>query len=80
MKSWYKAVCSEHNEMIDLLVHNFSPDGSAGVFIHEYLKPYEKDIITWLRLHAACDIKLISLDEQLDEAFNDGVEQIDFPG
>ena len=77
MKIWYYAVCDEHKEMIDIFVHNLAPDASAGVFIHEYLKDEEKDIITWLRLHVeCCVVRLISEDKQLDECFEKGYERV----
>lgn len=76
MKTWYKAVCEQHKEMIDILVHAHAPDATAGVFVHEYLKDKEGDIITWLMLHSWCNVKIISRDEQLDDAFNKGVEVV----
>jgi hypothetical protein len=63
MKTWYKAVCDEHKEMIDIFVNNVATT-------HHYLLDNDDDINTWLQLHYGCKLRLIHLDTDLDECFN----------
>jgi len=63
MKTWYKAVCDEHKEMIDIFVNNVATT-------HHYLLDRDDDINAWLQLHYGCKLRLIYLDTELDECFN----------
>jgi hypothetical protein len=63
MKTWYKAVCDEHKEMIDIFVNNVATT-------HHYLLDNDDDINTWLQLHYGCKLRLIHSDIDLDECFN----------
>ena len=80
MKVWYKAVCDEHKEMMDVFVHHLDiigPKGElSGAFVPEYLKDKEGSIITWLRLHAECRLRLIWSDEHMDECFEAKYENV----
>ena len=63
MKTWYKAVCDEHKEMIDIFVNNVT-------ITYHYLLNQDKVINAWLQLHYGCKLRLIHSDTDLDECFN----------
>lgn len=71
MKTWYKAVCDEHKELIDIFVNDV-------ITTNHYLSDSDKNetIRTWLNLHYGCKLRLIHLDTDLDEVFNNGYEKI----
>ena len=70
-KEWYKAVCDEHKELIDLFVDN--PSRTAL-----YLAEHDESIQTWLRLHHKCSLRIIHRDDELDQVFNAGYEKVRF--
>lgn len=63
MKIWYKAVCDEYKEMIDIFVNNVETT---------YLLDKDEDINTWLQLHYGCNLRLIHNDIDMDNCFNNG--------
>lgn len=63
MKTWYKAVCDEHKEMIDIFVTNV-------VITSLYLADKNDSINSWLSKHYGCNLRLIHNDSDLDECFN----------
>jgi hypothetical protein len=65
MKTWYKAVCDEHKEMLDIFVNNVATT-------NHYLLDKDKLINMWLQLHYGCKLRLIHLDSDMDECFNSG--------
>jgi hypothetical protein len=65
MKTWYKSVCDDHKEMIDIFVNNVATT-------HRYLLAKDEDISAWLQLHYGCKLRLIHHDLDLDECFNNG--------
>ena len=65
MKTWYKAVCNEHKEMIDIFVNNV-------VTTNAYLLDNDECINIWLQLHYGCKLRLIHDDVDMDECFNNG--------
>ena len=65
MKIWYKAVCDEHKEMIDIFVNNVATT-------YHYLLEDDAHINTWLHLHYGCKLRLIHHDLDMDECFNKG--------
>ena len=65
MKTWYKAVCDHHKEMIDIFVNNVATT-------HSYLADSDEMINTWLQLHYGCDLRLIHNDLDMDKCFNVG--------
>ena len=69
MKTWYKAVCDEHKEMINIFVNNIE-------CTHAYLMECNETINTWLQLHYGCKLRLIHNDIDLDECFTKGYELI----
>ena len=69
MKTWYKAVCDEHKELIDIFVN--TPSLTAF-----YLKDKDEFTQTWLSLHWNCKLRFIHSDEDLDEVFNAGYEKV----
>ena len=65
MKVWYKVVCDEHKQMIDIFVNNVSTT-------HHYLL-YKDDIINnWLQLHYGCKLRFIHHDDEIAECFDKG--------
>ena len=63
MKIWYKAVCDEHKEFMDIFVNNPTCTSS-------YLSENDKKIQKWLlEDHYACDLRLIHRDGELDQIF-----------
>jgi hypothetical protein len=64
MKTWYKAVCDEHKEMIDIFVNNVATT-------HHYLLDKDEAINAWLQLHYGCSLRLIHLDMDMDDCFNE---------
>ncbi len=71
MKYWYKAVCDEHKEMCDVLVHN------TYRLIPVYLQDRDEDIVAWLMLHLSCKLRVLHLEGgQLDELFESGYTDI----
>lgn len=69
MKIWYKAVCDEHKEMINIFVNNIATT-------HHYLLDKDEIINTWLQLHYGCKLRLIHLDLDLDDCFNNGYAMV----
>jgi len=69
MKTWYRAVCDEHEEMCHVLVSN----PSCGAY---YLKKHDQEIQKWLTDHSNCKLRLVHKDEDL-EPILDNYE--DFP-
>jgi hypothetical protein len=69
MKTWYKAVCDKHQEMIDIFVNNVA-------CTHTYLMDKDELINAWLQLHYGCELRLIHHDQDLDELFSAGYEDI----
>ena len=67
MKTWYKAVCDEHKEMIDIFVSNIKCTAT-------YLEDHDELINSWLQLHYGCKLRLVHLDTDLDELFDAGYE------
>lgn len=67
MKVWYKAVCDEHKEMCDVLVHD------TYRIIPTYL--VDEAVVQWLQAHLGCKLRLIHSDEDLDECFDKGYEK-----
>lgn len=65
MKVWYKAVCDEHKEMIDMFVNNIATT-------YHYLLEKDNTINTWFQLHYGCKLRLIHNDLDMDECFNNG--------
>jgi hypothetical protein len=65
MKIWYKAVCDDHKEMIDIFVNNVATT-------YHYLLDKDEDINTWLQLHYGCQLRLIHHDLDMDDCFNNG--------
>lgn len=63
MKIWYKAVCDEYKEMIDIFVNNVETT---------YLLDKDENINTWLQLHYGCNLRLIHNDIDMDNCFNNG--------
>ena len=63
MKTWYRAVCDEHREMIEVFVSN--PSCTA-----DYLSDYDVDIQEWLTCHYACELRLVHRDDQLDKLWD----------
>ncbi len=71
MHEWYKAVCDNHGEMIDLFVDN--PTNTA-----HYLAENDVAMQIWLTLHWKCNLRLIHRDDELDACFDDQVEKVRF--
>ena len=71
MTDWYKAVCDEHKEMIDIFVRN-------AHYTAHMLSEHDEEIQLWLSLHWNCDLRLIHRDQDLDKAFDAGVEKVRF--
>ena len=71
MKTWYRAVCDEHKEMIDIFVNN--PLTTA-----HYLGDKNEDIHQWLSLHYNCDLRLIHYDEDNEKCWDQGYSDIFF--
>ncbi len=74
MKVWYKAVCDQHKEMIDIFVNNVETTyhylhGKQGE--HKHL---DSLINTWLQTHYGCILRLIHNDVDMDQCFNSGYE------
>jgi len=69
MKIWYKAVCDEHKEMINIFVDN--PTRTAL-----YLSEHDKDIHAWLGLHYNCKLRMIHQDHDLDECWKTGIKDV----
>jgi hypothetical protein len=65
MKTWYKSVCDEHKEMINIFVNNVATT-------HHYLLDRDDHINTWLQLHYGCKLRLVHFYSDLDECFNNG--------
>lgn len=65
MKTWYKAVCDEHKEMLDIFVNNVATT-------HHYLLDDDTTINAWLQLHYGCQLRLIHNDLDMDECFGKG--------
>jgi len=69
MKTWYKAVCDKHKEMIDIFV--------TDVAITNYYLLERNDVIRkWLSDHYVCALRLIHHDLDLDEVYNNGFKKI----
>ena len=62
MKTWYRAVCDDHKEMIHIFVNN--PICTAAYLGSE---EQSRDIQAWLSLHYGCKLRLVYTDEELDE-------------
>lgn len=79
MKTWYKAVCDEHKEMINFFTNNiqtsyhyfYGPNGEA--------KGSEELINSWFQTHYGCKLRMIHLDTDLDECYNNGYKDIKHP-
>jgi hypothetical protein len=69
MKIWYKAVCDQHKEMLDIFVNNVATT-------HHYLLDKDETINIWLQLHYGCYLRLIHLDTDMDECFNNNYQLI----
>ena len=69
MKTWYKAVCDEHKSMIDCFCNN--PLTTA-----HYLGKHNEDIHQWFSLHYGCKLRLIHFDEDSEECWNKGYEDV----
>lgn len=69
MKTWYKAVCDTHKEMINLFVNNVATT-------YHYLADREPMINDWLQQHYGCQLRLIHHDLDMDECFNKGYKII----
>tara|TARA_Y100000310_G_C20687167_1_gene819823 strand:+ start:1612 stop:1827 length:216 start_codon:yes stop_codon:yes gene_type:complete len=69
MKKWYKAVCDEHKEMIDVFVD--TPSSTAF-----YLSEKDQQIYEWLGKHTNCRLRFIWQDRHLDECFEWGYRSI----
>lgn len=69
MKVWYKAVCDEHKEMIDIFVNNVTCTA-------HYLMENDEMINIWLQLHYGCNMRLIHHDQDLDYCFNSGYTMV----
>jgi len=69
MKIWYKAVCDEHKECINIFVD--TPSRTAL-----YLSEHDQDIYAWLLLHRGCKLRMIHDDCDLDECWENGVEDV----
>ena len=69
MKKWYKAVCDECGEAIDLFVNN--PSVTAC-----YLSDKDRQIQRWMDVHdhENSDLRLIYRDDQMDKLWDDGWE------
>lgn len=63
MKTWYRAVCDDHKEMIDIFVSN------PGCTAH-YLSGFDRDIQEWLSQHYVCELRFVHRDEQLDKLWD----------
>jgi len=69
MKTWYKAVCNECGEAIDLFVNN-------PTCTNYYLSKQSVQIQAWLIKHEGCaPLKLIWRDDQLDALWDMGYER-----
>ena len=69
VKTWYRAVCDEHESMCHIFVNN--PKCTMS-----YLGDDSEDIHQWLILHYGCKLRLIHRDEELDEVlgtYDDGL-------
>ena len=64
MKTWYRAVCFEHKETIDLFVNNPS---TTALFLHEK----DQEIQDWLSKHYGCQLELVG-EHQSDRVWNAG--------
>jgi hypothetical protein len=67
MKTWYKTVCDEHKEMIDMFVNNVSTTyhylhGQQGE--HKHIDAF---INSWLQAHYGCSLRLIHHDGDMDK-------------
>ena len=69
MKIWYKSICDECGEAIDLFVSN--PSCTS-----HYLSKDDKEIQSWLSKHYNCELRLIWRDDQLDKMFEDEIKLI----
>lgn len=65
MKTWYKAVCDNHKEMINIFVNSVE-------ITHHYLLKEDETIYAWLQLHIGCPLRLIHHDLDMDECYNKG--------
>jgi len=63
MKTWYKAVCDNHKEFIDIFVNNVATT-------NHYLLKNDEIINAWLQLYYGCNLRLIHNDLDLDYCFN----------
>jgi len=63
MKTWYKACCDDHKEMIDIFVNNVATTA-------HYLLEKDDLINAWMQLHYGCSLRLIHHDADLDICFN----------
>lgn len=69
MKTWYKAVCDECGEAIDIFVDNPTRTDL-------YLSKQSAQIQAWLASHFGCaPLKLVWRDDQLDELWEMGYER-----
>jgi hypothetical protein len=62
MKNWYRAVCFEHKETIDVFVSN--PSCTS-----HYLSDKDKEIQGWLEKHYACRLELVG-EQDADRIWN----------
>jgi hypothetical protein len=69
MKTWYKAVCDEHKEFIDIFVNN--PTTTSA-----YLSDKDELIQLWLELHWNCRLRLIHSDFDLEDVYNRGYVEV----
>jgi len=69
MKTWYKTVCDEHREMLDMFVNNVATT-------YHYLIDHDEAINTWLQIHYGCNLRLIHHDQDLDYCFDNGYKNI----
>lgn len=65
MKTWYKAVCHEHMEMIHVFVNDV-------YYTDLYLSDHNDDIGAWMSLHYGCDLELVHRDDRIGEFYDAG--------
>jgi len=71
MKIWYRAVCDEHKEYMDLFVSN-------PIVTSSYLGEHSEAMQGWLEKHAQCNLRLIHRDEELDEIHDKKYTKVTF--
>ena len=65
MHTWYKAVCYEHKEFIDIFVN--TPSRTAHL-----LSEWDGQIYEWLGKHCGCDIHMVKENTEAEEKLFDG--------